>query len=607
MSDRELNHELDDELLSAYVDGELTEAERAAVEARLVADPDAKHTLQQLRMVSQSVQALPQKSIGRDLREQILRRTEQLKPPARVAAATSSAAADGTPSRLGDTMPQITVFRTRRSWVWASLVVAAGLMIMFLQSGNERGTNLAKNDNGRLANGPVETPMRRSLGEAAPSGAIDPAQVANLESPGPATTPMASEPTGTTDALRPGMASGPLATSSAGPPASAQSPSPTSVASDRSAFQKLPAPASPSDSPSKDDSRDVAIDGVIARGKIAAASPAPGRVELGAISESKITLDSAGKVSAGEPQSSSAALAMKGRAADGGAFGRESGAREEQLDDQNQLVVVHVVAKPEAFKNKTFDRLLVSNGIAMESRSESDEKSDVTDDRLAKKVSEAQKAADKLADKQSTGEQDVDMVLVEAPQSAILSCMAGLRNDTENYAGIEVDQPPTDKDRADTNSESAKKAADNLSGFSRGIVPARQKDLLRNQQYYYHTNTYGGLSNTQRGFEGGLGGANDALKEKVKREPLGRKQASVADQGRARRFVYSDEQSRRGGEADVEREAARSGAEGSSAIAETSPSRQDRKVLAKEEAENMHVLFLVCPDSEAATTEKATK
>ena len=76
MTDYPSKLELDDELLSAYLDGELTADEQAAVEARLSADPAAAELLHQLRAVSQAVQGLPQEVVGRDLGGPIARLVE---------------------------------------------------------------------------------------------------------------------------------------------------------------------------------------------------------------------------------------------------------------------------------------------------------------------------------------------------------------------------------------------------------------------------------------------------------------------------------------------------------------------------------------------------
>src|SRR3954469_17395169 len=96
MSDKPSNHELDDELLSAYLDDELSADERAAVEARLATDPAAQQLLHELRSVSQSVQALPTETPSRDLSEEIIRRAREAKP------ANAPAAID--------TMPKIRIF-----------------------------------------------------------------------------------------------------------------------------------------------------------------------------------------------------------------------------------------------------------------------------------------------------------------------------------------------------------------------------------------------------------------------------------------------------------------------------------------------------------------
>ena len=114
MSDQPSQHELDDELLSAYLDGELTDSERAAVEARLATDPAAQQLLHELRSVSQSVQAIPTAGLGRDLSDEILRRARAAAPAAtRSREAKSASAAE--PTSLIDTMPKVRAFSSRRS------------------------------------------------------------------------------------------------------------------------------------------------------------------------------------------------------------------------------------------------------------------------------------------------------------------------------------------------------------------------------------------------------------------------------------------------------------------------------------------------------------
>src|SRR3954447_25256429 len=137
MSDTDRHHEIDDELISAYLDDELSGEERAAVERRLAADPTAQRLLHELRLVSQSVQAMPQQNMGRDLSETIVALIEQERKP-------SPAPADS--SRLGGKLPKLPIFGSRRAWIWASLALAAGLFIMVVERGDDRGNNLATAD-----------------------------------------------------------------------------------------------------------------------------------------------------------------------------------------------------------------------------------------------------------------------------------------------------------------------------------------------------------------------------------------------------------------------------------------------------------------------------
>lgn len=156
------NHsEFDRELLSAYVDGELSEAERAAVEARLASDPAAQRQVEEFRRLSALIQNLPQPALPVDFSAKVLRRAEQ--------ARTSSASE---PVR-----PGFSLGRTWRSWAWPGLVIAAALLIAVMLPNRE--PELA--DRG-AATSPLavkEVPQLRARGESssvassAPQGASD--------------------------------------------------------------------------------------------------------------------------------------------------------------------------------------------------------------------------------------------------------------------------------------------------------------------------------------------------------------------------------------------------------------------------------------------------
>ncbi|MCH7751171.1 MAG: hypothetical protein IH898_03310 [Planctomycetes bacterium] len=105
MSDANSYKSLDDELLSAHVDGELTEAERTAVEQRLRDDPQARELVAELRRVSETLRSLPKHELGADLREAVLQEA---------VVHTERAPAEG-----GWT----------RRWAWATLALAAALLL----------------------------------------------------------------------------------------------------------------------------------------------------------------------------------------------------------------------------------------------------------------------------------------------------------------------------------------------------------------------------------------------------------------------------------------------------------------------------------------------
>jgi negative regulator of sigma E activity len=156
MTEREIQHEPDDELLSTYLDGELSAEERAAVEARLASDPDAQQLLHQLRSVSQSVQALPLVA-SPDFRNEILRRIETHTAPA------PAADRDDITKALPGGNTNDTIFQSRRPWIWATVALAAGLLIMVTQSNNRDADKLRD-----LAQNTKSVDADRKLSESRP-------------------------------------------------------------------------------------------------------------------------------------------------------------------------------------------------------------------------------------------------------------------------------------------------------------------------------------------------------------------------------------------------------------------------------------------------------
>ncbi len=112
----------DDELLSAYLDEELSAPERAEVEAWLANDADARQTLAELRGVREAVAGLPHIALGEDLSARVLQLAERrmLSEPA--------ADVEHAPT------PEVWSFSARRllngrALTWAGLAVGIALVI----------------------------------------------------------------------------------------------------------------------------------------------------------------------------------------------------------------------------------------------------------------------------------------------------------------------------------------------------------------------------------------------------------------------------------------------------------------------------------------------
>ncbi|MBN1393420.1 MAG: zf-HC2 domain-containing protein [Pirellulales bacterium] len=123
-----MNDPTQNELLGAYLDGELTADEQAEVERLLAADPAARQLLDDLRALSVALQALPQEKVGEDLSEAVLR------------AAARRVLLDGPPGEQAGSTPVAPLGRSFfrrlfnvRGLAYAGLAAAFALMIVFLE------------------------------------------------------------------------------------------------------------------------------------------------------------------------------------------------------------------------------------------------------------------------------------------------------------------------------------------------------------------------------------------------------------------------------------------------------------------------------------------
>ena len=127
-----MTHQIPEELISAYLDGELTSDEQLLVEEALRDDPQSQQLLEDLQSLHDRLQAIPRSEPSRDYTEQILRRAER----AILTGTTEpgpSLSSDESPAAPTVTLP--TSKTSSGNWkhvVWASTALAATLLLALL-------------------------------------------------------------------------------------------------------------------------------------------------------------------------------------------------------------------------------------------------------------------------------------------------------------------------------------------------------------------------------------------------------------------------------------------------------------------------------------------
>ena len=115
----------DDELLSAYLDGELSGENLVRAERLLATQPDARHTLDELAAPAAGLRSIPRERLGPGFAQTVLRRAEReiLQPQ-------TESASDVAAGRPFEHPPLLSWQRWRRPLAWSALAIAAGLVIM---------------------------------------------------------------------------------------------------------------------------------------------------------------------------------------------------------------------------------------------------------------------------------------------------------------------------------------------------------------------------------------------------------------------------------------------------------------------------------------------
>jgi len=188
-----MNHLPEHELLSAYLDGELTADEQARVEQLLAGSPAARQQLEEMRALSATLQSLPVNRVNENLGERVLRMAERrmlseapqpasvgLPPGSRPGLAGAAAEAPQPASVSWQSVGR--QLRQPRTWLWPAVaaVVAVMLYVQNPQMQEKAAPQLARAPEARepVAEMPAEAPSIRALGveENAPEVAMDAAR-----------------------------------------------------------------------------------------------------------------------------------------------------------------------------------------------------------------------------------------------------------------------------------------------------------------------------------------------------------------------------------------------------------------------------------------------
>lgn len=163
-----MNELPENELLSAYLDGELTADEHAQVEQWLAGSPAARQLLEEMRALRATLQALPAYKLDEDLSQRVLRLAERrmLEEPVQPVAAAPQPASVSSWS-LGRRL------RQPRVWLWPAAAVAMAVALWIRgQEGIDlnRGRELARAPEAaeRPAEAPKEPPSIQAPEERAP-------------------------------------------------------------------------------------------------------------------------------------------------------------------------------------------------------------------------------------------------------------------------------------------------------------------------------------------------------------------------------------------------------------------------------------------------------
>ena len=446
----------ENELLSAYLDGELTAAEQVEVERLLAASPAARQLLEELRALSSTLQTLPQHKLGEDISQRVLRIAERRMLTEPAAPGELPVPSEGHRNDPPNGRPSLTpaaILRrllNSRALVWSSLAVVVAVMLMVMDPGRQdrpAGDGIAVREPADHA-AEREEPSIREV----PKGG-QPADQARPRQSDPATMAETHDKQGS----RSLSGDTPSLDTGAGPSdqVDMKSPSPEGFAGQKAA-PATPPPGGPRDGAAAPSSHYA----VAPKGEASAGETA---------TDGRVTR--MGTAGGRDPNRASGGLAGGGLG--GGGFGGLGFGADDlaqilkggQVNLSENLarleggyVVVFCDLSPTAFKGQAIDRVLAANGIPLEGavtqngglagsyafgKNAREPQPDVGQPQEQKQTV----AGATLAYLSPAGE--LDIVCVEAPPARIKATLDALKARTAEFLSVKVEPAPGVEEQKD--------------------------------------------------------------------------------------------------------------------------------------------------------------
>jgi hypothetical protein len=442
----------DNELLSAYLDGELTAAERADVERLLAADPAARRLLDELRAVGQALRWLPAEKLSVNLRDQVLQIAKQRKSAETVTPAETPPVA---------IPPWSERWKNRRLWVWPAIIVAVALLLM-LFSPQQPEPNAPRNRTAARAEKKDEYRARERIAEAEKTGEV-------LKSDKEGKT--ISDFTASEAAPAVGVPMKPA-------PGAAKAPQYAFEPAEKKAADKKAAPAA-AEKPSlpAETAPPAPVKAVPLYGQPLAkrgAESAPNQAGIADESMKYKATPDGGQVAGGRTLGKAAGRRTLGKAAGGYNVDQNQAVLDNtvQLAEPpaaaDGLLFVYCDINPAAQAAKPFDKLLTANGIQfvdadqsepevaqLEANKPNTAKSEVAQTKPAeladnfktRKASSQQpsrSAGAKVGQQAAAAEETppIDLVYVEAPPAQVESVLAAINADNKTFSAMQVTPTP---------------------------------------------------------------------------------------------------------------------------------------------------------------------